>query len=272
MKLELLAQIDRSADTNQAYQRLRERLLAKDEAGVADLSLELLSAGRPFSEILGEAVSAIGTKAASLEKPRHVAATASQGRFGSVPVSDAGVSRQDTLPNSIQEVGVHHRGTRKARSAAWEKNRNFAVLLAICGICGAGAGLAQYPLVFEHGAGDSLGTVPQISVQVLPPAGAPPSDSPWIDPVAADSPATEANHVVDRLGRGYGAKARSDQTPAPKDKTDQTELPDFAQRPQPTAPELADPDRQAMAAMKRLSRAAPAADTTAIERERFRRE
>ena len=60
-------------------------------------------------------------------------------------------------------------------------------------------------------------------------------------------------------------------TPGRKDKTDQTELPDFAQGPQPTTPELADPDRQAMAAaIKRLSRATPAADTTtAIEREQF---
>ena len=220
MKLELSAQIDRSADINQAYQRLRERLIAKDEAGVANLSLELLSAGRSFSEILGEAVSAIGMKPASPEKRRssapsapglgHAAAAASQRRFVSVAVRDTGVSRQGTLPDSIQEAGAHHRGTRKARSAASGKNRNFAVLLAICGICGVGAGLAPYPLVFQFGARDAIGTVPQISVQVLPPASAAPSANPRIDPAAADSAAAEANHGIDRTGRGYGAEARSD--------------------------------------------------------------
>ena len=68
---------------------------------MANLSLELLSAGRSFSEILGEAVSAIGMKPASPEKRRssapsapglgHAAAAASQRRFVSVAVRDTGV-------------------------------------------------------------------------------------------------------------------------------------------------------------------------------------
>ena len=42
-----------------AFKGLRDRLLAKDEAGVTNSSFELLSSGRPFSEILSEAIATV---------------------------------------------------------------------------------------------------------------------------------------------------------------------------------------------------------------------
>ena len=145
------------------------------------------------------------------------------------------------------------------------------MLLAICGICGVGAGLAPYPLVFQFGARDAIGTVPQISVQVLPP----PARLPAL--IRGSIPQRRIRRrpkqiMVSTERDGDTARKHARITPARKDNTDQTELPDFAQGLQPTTPELADPDRQAMAAaIKRLSSATPA-DTTAINRERLRRE
>ncbi len=46
----------RDADTARLYSRLEERIMARDQIGASEAYYDIVRAGRPLSEIIGEAV------------------------------------------------------------------------------------------------------------------------------------------------------------------------------------------------------------------------